>query len=142
MKTIQPSPLLKWSLLADAIACAPLALLQVTVPDWLARQTAIPASLLTGSGAFLLLYTALLLILASRPVVWKSLIDLIIVGNLGWAIACMGLLVAGPFAATTLGGAYLVLQTLAVVALAVLEWRGLAASIASTRSRDGHARLA
>jgi hypothetical protein len=141
MKTIQPSPLLKYALLADAVACAPLALLQVTMPDWLARHTAIPSGLLTGSGAFLLLYTALLLVLASRPVLWKSMINLIIAGNVGWAVACLDLILAGPFAHTTLGTAYLIVQLLAVLVFATLEWRGLRASAASTRNRDGQSRL-
>ncbi|HEY0062859.1 MAG TPA: hypothetical protein VGC21_12105 [Telluria sp.] len=142
MKTIQPAPLLKFALIADAIACAPLALLQVAAPDWLASQTAIPAALLTGSGTFLLLYTALLLVLATRPSVWKAMIELVIVGNVGWGLACFGLLLAAPFAPSALGAGYLILQLLAVLALAALEWRGLRASALNTQTRSDRAHLA
>lgn len=141
MKTIQPAPLLKIALIADAAACAPLALLQVAMPDLLAGQLAMPRALLTGTGIFLLAYTLLLIVLANSKNIWKGLIDLIIVGNVGWAVGCVALLAAAPFTPSGLGIGYLALQALAVLALAGAEFAGLKASSVKTGSDADRAGL-
>lgn len=142
MKTIHPAPLLKFALIADAAACAPLAILQIAMPDLLANQLAIPRLLLMGTGLFLLAYTLLLIVLARSQNVWASMIGLIVVGNVGWALGCIALLAAAPFTPSGLGIAYLILQAGAVLVLAGAEFAGLKASSLSTGSDDGRADLA
>lgn len=142
MKTIHPAPLLKFALIADAVACAPLALLQIAMPDFLTSHLAIPKTLLMGTGIFLLAYTLLLIVLASSKTIWKSLIDLIVVGNVGWALGCIGLLAAAPFSPSGLGIGYLILQAGAVLVLAGAEFAGLKASALSTGTNDGRGGLA
>jgi len=138
MKTIHPAPLLKFALIADAAACAPLALLQIGMPDLLANQLAIARPLLMGTGLFLLAYTVLLIALARSQHVWTAMIGLIVVGNVGWAAGCIALLVAG--APSGLGIAYLIVQAGAVLLLAGAEFAGLKASL-NTESDDGRPAL-
>ncbi len=142
MKSIHPAPLLKTALLADAAASAPLGLLQVSMPHLLDGLLAMPSALLTASGVFLLGYTVLLLVLANSKSVWRVLIDVIIFGNLGWALACLALLAAAPFKPSALGVAYLLLQAGAVVLLAGWEFAGLKASAINTGKHSDRARLA
>lgn len=138
MKTIQPARMLKLALLADAAACAPLALLQIAMPQLLADQLGLPQALLTGTGIFLAIYTGMLLVLANSNAIWKSLADLIVIGNVGWAAGCIALAVAGIVQPNGLGSAYLLIQALAVLVLAGWEFKGIKVSGPAQMSRPAH----
>ncbi len=126
MSSIYPTRFLRYALIADALACAVLVVLQLTMPDLLASQLHLPSMLLTGSGMFLAAYVGLLTVLASNMSVWKALVRLVVVGNVGWAIGCVALVL---FAAPSgLGVAYLLAQTVFVLFIARMEWTGLKAS--------------
>jgi hypothetical protein len=142
MQAIHPAPLLKVALIADALACAPLGLLQVALPDMLSKLLQLPAPLLTATGIFLLGYTLLLVVLASSKSVWRALVGIIVLGNVGWAAGCLALSVAAPFTISVWGTAYLAVQAVAVLALAYAEFAGLKSSTLSTGKHDGHAHLA
>jgi len=47
------------------------------------------------------------------------------VGNFGWAVASVALLVSGIFPVTALGMAWVLAQVACVVVLAELQWTGL-----------------
>lgn len=127
MRTVHPSRLLTFALVVDAIGSGASALLQLGLPDALARQLHLPAPLMLGTGAFMLAYAATLAWLARRERLPVAVITVIAVGNLAWALACAAV------AASAVGGldpsgpgiAYLALQGAAVTAFAVLQAMGL-----------------
>jgi hypothetical protein len=110
---------------ADAASCAATGAIQVAFTDALARLTGLPAPLLVGTGVFLLAYAAAAAFMATRRTPPRALIGLVVVGNFGWAVACVALLMSGLFAVTALGMAWVLAQALCVVVLAELQWTGL-----------------
>lgn len=110
---------------ADAASCAATGALQVAFTDALARLTGLPAPLLMGTGVFLLAYAAMAAFMASRATPPRTLIGLVVVGNFGWAVACISLLVSGIFPVTTVGVAWVLAQAVCVIVLAELQWTGL-----------------
>ena len=91
----------------------------------MAPLTGLPPALLAYAGEFLLLYAALVAFLSTRVPLPRPLVWLLVVGNLGWALACLLLLVSGSVAATALGTAYVLVQALTVCVLADLQFFGL-----------------
>ncbi|MEO7496718.1 MAG: hypothetical protein ABIT83_20365 [Massilia sp.] len=128
MTSIHPSPLLKFALRADAIVSAAVAALQLLLLDWLAGTLVLPRPLLLGTGVFLLLYVAMLVLLSNASSVWRALILLVVVGNVGWAVGCVAMLAESLVAPSVLGAAFVAVQALTVLAFAALEWSGLKAS--------------
>jgi len=120
---------------ADAASCAATGALQLGLTDALARLTGLPAPLLMGTGAFLLAYAAAAAWMATRSSPPRTLIGLVVVGNFGWAVACVALLASGMFAVSAIGVAWVLAQALCVVVLAELQWTGLR----RTRSHAGMA---
>ncbi|WP_432730443.1 hypothetical protein [Variovorax sp. W6] len=116
---------------ADAASCAATGALQVAFTGALARLTGLPAPLLMGTGVFLLAYAAMAAFMASRATPPRTLIGLVVVGNFGWAVACISLLVSGIFPVTAVGVAWVLAQAVCVIVLAELQWTGL------RRSRGG-----
>lgn len=110
---------------ADTASCAATGALQVAFTDALARLTGLPAPLLMGTGVFLLAYAALAAFMASRSTPPRALIGLVVVGNFGWAVACVALLVSGMFPVTAVGVAWVLAQAVCVIVLAELQWTGL-----------------
>ena len=55
-----------------------------------------------------------------RPVIWA-----LVAGNLGWALACVLLLLSGRVSPSALGVAYVLVQALTVAVLAELQYFGL-----------------
>ena len=135
MTSIIPSSFLKRVLLADAGVSGAVALLQLVATEQLALFTGLPAGLLLGTGIFLVGYVTLLVVLAKRSSVWASMIWLVIVGNLGWAVAAVT--VGATLPAALLGEAFAAVHAVAVTTFAYLEYRGLgeSSSSASTQAR-------
>ena len=128
MRTILPSSLLRTALLADAAASGMVGLLQVAAAGWLSEQTNLPHALVLGTGIFLLGYAGLLVYTARSATVAWALIAGIIVGNIGWAVACMTLLTIDLFTPSGVGMLFLILQVFTVFSFAGLELAGLRAS--------------
>lgn len=139
MQTIQPSKLLRAALTADALACGATAALQLIGGAAIATALALPAQLLTGTGIFLGLYAASLLVLTKMHAIWKPLVWLIIIGNVGWAAITLDLVVTGMIAPNGLGLAYLAVQSLTVLALAGMEYAGMKSSPVIENLRSAHA---
>jgi len=112
----------------DAASCAATGALQLGFADAMARLTGLPAALLLGTGAFLLVYAALAAAMAARAEPPRLLIGLVVLGNFGWAAACAALLASGLFAVTALGMAWVIAQAVTVVLLAEAQWMGLRAT--------------
>lgn len=135
MQVIHPSRLLKFALLADAAGSGTLAVLQLSLVDRLSNELALPHALLWESGLFLVAYVALLIGLARSSRVWSALISVVVLGNVGWAVACVGLLFSGLIAPNALGEGYLLFQALAVLGFAGLELKGLMASVPVSKAK-------
>lgn len=112
----------------DAASCTATGALQLGFTDALARLTGLPAGLLFGSGVFLLAYALAAAAMAARATPPRTLIGLVVVGNFGWAAACVALLASGVFAVTAMGVAWVLAQAVTVVLLAEAQWMGLRAT--------------
>lgn len=123
MKLVQPSTLLRRALLIDAAASGAVAALQLAAGATLAAVTSLPPALLLESGLFLVAYVMLLLAMASIATAPKALVQVVIIGNCGWALGALG--VALALAPTGWGWAWLAAQAAAVLAFAALEQAGL-----------------
>jgi hypothetical protein len=118
----------------DAASCAATGALQLGFTDQLARLTGLPASLLIGTGVFLLAYAAAAAAMALRATPPRTLIALVAIGNFGWAAACAALLASGVFAVTALGMAWVIAQAVTVVLLAEAQWMGRRATRPTARA--------
>jgi hypothetical protein len=133
MNSIAPSSFLKRVLLADAGVSGSVALLQLVASQPLAALTGLSTGLLLGTGAFLVGYVGLLIALAVRAQVWVGMLWLVIAGNLGWAVAALGVSASLPL--SPLGHAFALVHAVAVSVFAYLEYRGLGVRDALVRER-------
>lgn len=116
-------------LLFDAATCLAMGVALLALAGMLAPILGLPAPLLRWAGA-LLLPCALLMAIAGRRVPPpRALVWLIVAGNLAW-VAASGYVAAALPGITAAGQFVVVGQALAVLVLAVLEWRGSAAPAA------------
>ena len=110
---------------ADALSCAACGLLQVAAPGALTSLLGLPQPLLAYSGEFLIAYAIFVAWLSTRQPIPRALVGLLVVGNLGWALACGALLLLTPLAPTALGTSYVLVQAITVVVLAELQFFAL-----------------
>ena len=125
MKTVHPSPLLKFALLVDAVVSGAMGGLQLGAATALATVLELPHALLLGTGEFFVVYALLLVGMAGRPRLWSALVMLVVVGNAMWALGCVALVSTGALLPNALGTGFVLLQATAVLVFAALEWRGL-----------------
>ncbi len=125
MSMIQSSRFLKNALALDAAACAGTGLLLALAAGPLAAPLGFPAGFLRGAGLMLLPCAALLAFLASRTALPRLAIHAVIGVNILWIADSVLILVAGWFAPTTLGIAFVLAQAAAVAVVTELEVIGL-----------------
>lgn len=123
-----PSSTLRTALWTDAAVSGAAGALQLAGGDALAAQFGLPPALSLGTGAFLIGYAAMLVAMARAPRLHAGLLALVVLGNLGWALGCLALPMAGLVDPAALGLAWLLLQALAVVGFAAWEAAGWRAS--------------
>lgn len=121
-----PRPGLAALLLFDAATCAALGLLMLAATQALALLLGLPGGLLTGAGVLLLACAVPMLVAARQRPPAAALVLLVVLGNLAWVLACLYVAWALD-GLTALGRGVVLAQGVAVLALAILEWRGLAA---------------
>ena len=110
-------------LIADTASGAATGLLHLVAGAALAQWLGLPPHLLAASGLVLFCYVALAGYLASCDPVPRALAWTLVVANWAWVAACLVLLLGGVIPEPSLlGKAYLVIQALAVAALAEVEW--------------------
>jgi hypothetical protein len=139
MTLITPSPLLKFGLRLDAAGSSALGALQLLAAGWMSPTLALAPPLLVATGAFMLVYAATLVWMASRPRLPAGGVKFIALGNLGWSAACLGLPAVGVLSPNSAGWGYLVLQALAVALFAALQWAGLKRSAPANASASSGA---
>ena len=116
---------LRTVLLADAATCVATGLLMTAGSGLLAGLTHIPEALLMSAGLSLFPIAAVIAFVALRPGTWPFGVWLVILGNIGWVIGSLYLLVPGTIAPNALGYAFLIVQAVAVVVLTELEIMGI-----------------
>lgn len=122
--SVPSGALLPRVLKVDALTCVAMGLLLVAAHSTLSPLLGLPAALLQYAGLLLFPCAALMAWAgrSARPA--SALVWLVILGNLAWVLASL-LLAFVWFSPTVPGQAFLVVQALAVLGLAELEYVGL-----------------
>lgn len=119
--SIAITPFLRNALRLDAVVSGVAAALSLFGASLVAPVTGLPEPLLFWSGAALVPFVALLVVLSRRPTVSKLLLIDVVAINALWVAASFGLLASGAIAPNALGVAFVILQALAVALFAVLQ---------------------
>lgn len=121
--SIVPSLFLRRALLADAVASAATGLLMATGAGFLDSLLGLPTLLLREAGVLLLPYALLVGWLGTRASLPEAAVWAVIVGNVAWTAASLGLFIV--LAPTALGYAFVIGQALVVGLFAELQYIGL-----------------
>jgi hypothetical protein len=122
---IRPSQFLTRAFLLDAVVSGAMAGLLTLGAGLLSPQLNLPEALLSETGLFLIAYTALVGWLATRQSMPKSLVIIVIAGNVAWTIASIGLLFSRAVTPNLLGELFIVGQAIVPGAIAELQYIGL-----------------
>ncbi|PTM40140.1 hypothetical protein [Bosea sp. 124] len=141
MSIIQSSRFLRNAFALDAAACAGTGLLLATTAGPLSGWLGFPIGFLRSAGLVLLPCAAMLAWLASRETLPRLAVLAVIGVNLLWIADSIAILLAGWFAPTGLGMAFVLVQAAAVAVVTELEVIGLKRSIATglPQAQDHHA---
>lgn len=119
------SSLLRLALKLDAVATGALAVLGLAAAPLLDSLLGTPARLLYPIGVFLLVYAAAVWRIGTRPQVSGPAAWAVVVLNLVWVVASVATVLAGWLPLTTLGTAFVLVQAVAVLIFADLQYLGL-----------------
>lgn len=122
---------LRTVLIADAAVCALFFVVGVFDAHLLSPLLGLPESVIRAAGWICLPVAALLGFLASQAQPSRALLSLVAVGNLGWVVASLAVLVTFSETLTTLGIAIVIAQAIAVLGVAAIEWQGARQSVAA-----------
>ncbi len=130
MSPIQSNNALQNVLLLDAATCVGAGALMAFGSSFVAGLTHIPAPLLTWAGLVLFPCAALMLYAGLQAVPSRAIVWLIVLGNIGWVIASVG--VFAFIAPNALGTIFILAQAAVVTVLALLEHNALQRSGVAT----------
>jgi hypothetical protein len=116
---------LRYALLADAVASGATGLLLIAGADLLTGLLGLPVALMREAGLLLVPYVALVAFVGTRETISRPAVHAIIVLNVLWVAASIGLLMGGSVAPTALGTAFVIAQAVAVGVFAELQFVGL-----------------
>lgn len=136
MAFIQSSRFLRNAFALDAAACAATGLLLSVGAGALSGLLGFPAEFLRGAGLVLLPCAALLAVFASRERLPRLAVYAVIGVNILWIADSVLILVAGWFAPTTLGIAFVLAQAAAVAIVTELEVIGLKKSVSDVAGAE------
>ena len=119
--TIENTPFLRNTLLADAAMGAAAAALTILGSGFLAGLLQLPQALIFWAGVLLVPIAGFLLVMARRATIPRSWLREIVFINWAWVAASAGILVFAPIAPNALGVAFIVAQAVAVAAFAFCE---------------------
>ncbi|MBR0684187.1 hypothetical protein GXW74_27225 [Roseomonas eburnea] len=120
MGTLLNSPFLRTALAADAMASGAMGVALALAPGAIGMITNLPAKLLLGAGLFLLPYAVAVAWMATRAVLPRAMLWVLVAGNLLWALESAALPLLGFVAPNGLGIAFLAVQAAAVAVFAEL----------------------
>ena len=109
----------------DSASCAAIGLLLCLGAAPLSGLFGLGERLLFGAGLLLLPLAAFIAWLASRPAPPSLLVWVVIVGNVAWTAESFLLIETEAARITALGTAFVAVQAVAVLGLALLEYAGL-----------------
>ena len=122
---INPSPLLRRALIADAVFSGVAALGFTFGAGAFAPLFNLPETLLRETGLFLIAYAAFVGWLGSRQTMMKVLVMIVIVGNAAWTLGSIALLFSGAVSPNLPGMVMVVAQAIATGVFAELQYIGL-----------------
>lgn len=109
-------------LLVDAVISGATGILMLAAATLLGRWLGLPASLLRYAGFSLLPFAVLVLYLAKRDVLPRGGVWMVIALNAAWVVASAALLLLGGVEPSPIGYAFVIVQAVAVGALAELQY--------------------
>jgi len=112
-------------LLVDAASGFACGFLHLAFTGAMAQWLNQPQVLVQGLGWFLLAYGVFAAYIGTRRPMPHAAVWLLVFGNLAWGLVCVALLLSDRFQPAQTGVAYVVLQTVWVLAMAQLQWLGL-----------------
>lgn len=118
------SSFLRTVLKLDAASCLLMAAALGGGSGLLSQPLGLPVALLFESGMLLAIVGLYILWLGTREQAPAALLWVVVIGNIGWALASLAALAMLP-EITGLGLAAVVVQAAAVLLFAALEWRGM-----------------
>lgn len=125
MSSLKLSRFLRWALLADAIASGATGLLLLAGGNLLQPHLGLPPVLMEGAAIVMLAWALLVAVVATRERVRRPVVSGVIALNVVWAVDSVLLLFSGWVSPTMLGLAFVVVQAVAVAALAEAQYVGL-----------------
>lgn len=125
MSTTPVTSFLRFSLLLDAAISGLMGALLLLAAVPLAGLLRFPKNLLFGVGVIFVPYVLVVAWLGRHPVLRRGAVWAGIACNVLWAIACVLLLISGIVAPNSLGVAFVIVQTVAVLVFAELQLTAL-----------------
>ncbi len=119
------NPKLRFSLRFDAVVSGAFGLLALGSGGLIASLTALPSALILWAGLLAAVWSAGLLLAASRPLLPRPVLIGIVAGNLAWAVASFAILALVPISPTPLGYAFVIAQAAVVALFALMQAAGL-----------------
>lgn len=117
--------LLRFALTADAVVTGANALAYLAGAALLDAWLGVPTGLLLAVGAFLAVYSALVMRLATRPAMPRAAVATVIAANALWAADSLLALALDWFTPTTAGQIVIAVQAVGVAGFAVLQYEAL-----------------
>jgi len=121
----RPRPLLRGALKLDAVVTGANGAAYVAAAGPLGELLGLSETLLRATGAFLLVYAALVWIVGSRRQIPRGPVYAIVAANAIWAVDSVVMAIAGWGDPTTVGTVWVVMQAVVVAAFAELQLTGL-----------------
>ena len=126
--TVENTPFLRNTLLADAAMGAGAAALTILGSGFLARLLVLPDGLIFWAGVALVPIALFLLVMARKTRIPRSWLRAIVLINWAWVVASVTILAFAPIEPNLLGTAFILAQALAVAAFALLQGMALSRS--------------
>jgi hypothetical protein len=117
--------LLRFALTLDGVATGANGVLYLAGAPLLDGWLGLPTEMLVAVGAFLIVYAALVLRLATRPEMPRVAVVAVIAANALWAVDSLIALALDWFTPTTVGQVLIAVQAVLVAGLAALQYVGL-----------------
>ena len=125
LATTPRADLLRLALVADAAVTGANAFAYLAGAVVLDSVLGVPTALLLVLGAFLAVYSALVLRLATRPAIPRAGVVAVILANLAWAASSLLVLALDTFTPDPVGQVWIALQAVVVAGFAALQYIGL-----------------
>lgn len=125
MTTVSVTPFLRFALLVDAAVSGAMALLLIAAAGPLAGLLHLPEALLSAVGLVLAPYVIVVGWLGTRTTLPRAAVWAVIACNVLWAVDSAWLLFSGMVSPNTLGVAFVIVQAVAVLVFAELQFSAL-----------------